>query len=327
MRKLVYVTAAAAALMVAQAAHAVTWDMSSAFPETNFHVKNAKKFAEEVSRVTDGEVNITVHSGGALGIKGPEALSSVRDGIVPIAEYSFEQQNGEVPFASLGAMPGLAMGFKETRTLVDTIRPAMEEIFQENNQKLLYVVPWPGQGVYADRPIEQVDDLAGYKIRAANARAVEFFEALGAAPVLLPWAEVVPSLATGVVKGVSTSSSSGVDGKFWEFLSDYTRFDWANPLSVVTVNLDSWNALSEEDQAAITELAAKLEPQFWDVAREEDEGNLAKLRENGMDVSDVSPELAGQIAEQSEKIWDQFAEQAGDRAADAISEYREKVGK
>jgi TRAP-type C4-dicarboxylate transport system substrate-binding protein len=308
-------------------AWAQSWDMSYAWPEGNFHVQNGMRFAEGVAEVTDGRVTITVHPGGALGLKGPEAMAAVRDGLVPIAEYSFEQQNGEVPFASLGAMPGLAMGYDETATLLETMRPQMDEIFADYNQKLLYVVPWPGQAVYAKQPIESLADLEGYKLRAANARAVEFFEALGAAPILLPWAEVVPSLASGVIDGVSTSSSSGVDGQFWEFMSDMSRFDWANPLSVVTVNLDAWSDLSAEDQAAIEGLAAELEPRFWDVSRAEDERNLARLAEEGIAVAEPSDAMRAEIAAASEAIWEEFLAQAGPEAAEVVAAYREAVGK
>ena len=302
------------------------WDMSFAWPEGNFHVQNGMRFAEEVERVTGGDVVITVHPGGALGLRGPEAMAAVRDGIVPIAEYSFEQQNGEVPFASLGAMPGLATGYEETRILSEIMRPHMDQIFADYNQKLLYMVPWPGQAVYADRPIEALADLDGYQL-AANARAVEFFEAMGAAPVLLPWAEVVPALASGVIDGVSTSSSSGVDGQFWEFLSHMSRFDWSNPLSVVTVNLDAWNRLDAEDQAAIEALAAELEPQFWDVSMQEDERNLATLAENGIDVSVPSDALRAEIAAASVPIWEAFVASAGEDAATVVATFREQVGK
>ncbi|MDX6751151.1 TRAP transporter substrate-binding protein [Geminicoccaceae bacterium 1502E] len=317
----------ALALLASPAMAGEVWDMSYAWPDSNFHVQNGHEFAKRVAAATDGEVEIVIHSGGALGLKGPEAMAAVRDGIVPIAEYSLEQQNGEVPFTSLAAMPGLAMGYEETRVLVEVIRPKIQEILGNYNQKLLYIVPWPGQGVYTKVPLNSLADLGGYKLRAANARAVEFFEALGAAPVLLPWAEVVPSLASGVINGVSTSSSSGVDGKFWEFLSDYSRFDWANPLSVVTVNLDSWNELSAESQAAIEAIAKELEPSFWEVSVKEDERNLELLSANGINVSTLPASLRKEIAEASEAIWAEFAEQAGEDARKAIADYREKVGK
>ena len=327
MLKKTLIASVISAAIIAGPAIAENWDMSFAWPEGNFHVQNGMRFAEEVAAVTEGRVTITIHAGGALGLKGPEAMAAVRDGIVPIAEYSYEQQNGEVPFASLGAMPGLAMGYDETATLLEIMRPHMDDIFDNYNQKLLYSVPWPGQAVYAKKPIENLSDLGGYKLRGANARAVEFFEVLGAAPVLLPWAEVVPSLASGVIDGVSTSSSSGVDGKFWEFMSHMSRFDWSNPLSVVTVNLDAWNKLSAKDQAAIEALSADLEGQFWDVSKSEDERNLAILAENGMSVSMPSDAMRAEIAVASEQIWNEFLNIAGPEAANVVSEFRSRTGK
>lgn len=318
--------AAAAAGAVRPALANVRWDMSYAWPSSNFHVKNGERFIQRVAQATNGAVQVTIHDNGSLGIKGPEAMAAVRDGAVPIAEYSFEQQNGLTPFASLGAMPGLAMGYDQTKILAEIMRPAMERIFTQFNQKLLYLVPWPGQGVYTRNLIGTLADLKGLKLRAANARAVEFFQALGASPILMPWAEVVPGLASGVIQGVSTSSSSGVDGKFWEFTKHYNRFDWANPLSVVVVNLDSWNKVSPQHRQAIEAIASEMEPQFWGVSKEEDDRNLAGLRQNGITVSEPSPALRGEIVSAAEKIWQAYGKEAGPEAAKVIADYRAKVG-
>jgi TRAP-type C4-dicarboxylate transport system substrate-binding protein len=207
------------------------------------------------------------------------------------------------------------------------MRPTLHRVFERSNQKLLYAVPWPGQGVYARTPMNSVADLRGMRIRAANPRALEFFQALGASPILMPWAEVVPGLASGVLQGVSTSSSSGVDGKFWEFLRHYSRFDWANPVSTVTVNLDAWRRLTAEHQRAIEALAAELEPRFWEVSVQEDERNLATLRGNGMSVTDPSPEMKRQITTAAERIWAAYVREAGADAGRIVSEFRNRTGK
>ena len=57
-------------------------DLATVWPDGNFHTKNAKLFAEEVAKATNGQVVITVHAGGSLGYKGPEQLNAVRDGLV-----------------------------------------------------------------------------------------------------------------------------------------------------------------------------------------------------------------------------------------------------
>ena len=102
-------TAACTLAFATTAASAETvWDMSVVWPEGNFHTQNAMAFAEGVKEVTDGEVVITVHSGGALGIKGPEGMAAVRDGLVPIADILLNQQVGEAPVLGIETLPFMA---------------------------------------------------------------------------------------------------------------------------------------------------------------------------------------------------------------------------
>src|ERR1044071_8947096 len=68
------------------ASAAVSLDLATVWPDGNFHTTNAKRFAEEVGKATNGEIKITVQAGGSLGFKGPEQLRAVRDGLVPLAD-------------------------------------------------------------------------------------------------------------------------------------------------------------------------------------------------------------------------------------------------
>ncbi|UXS38464.1 TRAP transporter substrate-binding protein [Agrobacterium tumefaciens] len=290
------------------------WDMSVVWPEGNFHTKNAVKFAETVKTVTNGEVAITVHSGGSLGIKGPEGMTAVRDGIVPIADILMSQQVGEAPVLGVETLPYLAPTMPDLALLHKFFRPKIEEVATSMNQKLLYMVPWPGQAVYAPKQIEKIEDVNGLKIRVVDANGHNFFHALGALPVQMPWGEVVPSLAAGTINGVTTSSSSGVDGAFWEFMKNMSTFNWQASSNIVTVNLDAWNALSPENQAAIEQASKKLEGEFWLVSRAEDETKLATLKEKGITVTSPSPELKAALIERAKPLWDDFLKRVPDAA-------------
>lgn len=166
--------------------------MSVVWPEGNFHTQNALAFAEAVKEATEGEVVITVHSGGALGIKGPEGMAAVRDGLVPIADILLNQQVGEAPILGIETLPYLAPTMPDLALLHKFYRPKLEEVAESMNQKLLYMVPWPGQAVFAPNPINSLDDIKGLTIRVVDANGSSFFEALGATPVQMPWGEVVP---------------------------------------------------------------------------------------------------------------------------------------
>lgn len=79
--------------------------MSLPWGPTEYHTKNAQAFAEKVKEVTGGQVMITVHPAGALGIKGPETLRAVKDGIVPMAEFAMLTGVGEEPVLGFESLP------------------------------------------------------------------------------------------------------------------------------------------------------------------------------------------------------------------------------
>ncbi|WP_188791623.1 TRAP transporter substrate-binding protein [Salipiger pallidus] len=321
MKQGIMLATTALGLTLGSAAAAQTmWDMSVVWPEGNFHTQNAMTFAETVNEVTDGDVQITVHSGGALGIRGPEGMAAVRDGLVPIADILMSQQVGENPALGVETLPFLAPTLPDLALLHKFYRPMIEDIAEDMNQKLLYIVPWPGQAVYSPEPIETVEDLEGLTIRVVDANGDSFFGALGAAPLQMPWGEVVPSLAAGTIDGVTTSSSSGVDGSFWEFMGNMNRFNWQASSNIVTVNLDAWNALEAEDQAAIESAAAELEGSFWENSADEDAAKIATLEENGMTVTSPSPELQDALLDAAMPLWDAFKERVPE-AAPVIDSY------
>ncbi|MXN17753.1 C4-dicarboxylate ABC transporter substrate-binding protein [Pseudooceanicola sp. GBMRC 2024] len=290
------------------------WDMSVVWPEGNFQAKDAVAFADKVRDVTKGDVDITVHVGGALGIKGPEGMAAVRDQLVPTAEILMSQQVGDAPALGVESLPFLAPTLSDLALLHKFYRPKVEEIAASMNQKLLYMVPWPGQAVFSKKPINTLDDLKGMKIRVVDANGQAFFKALGAAPVQMPWGEVVPALAAGTIDAVTTSSSSGVDGSFWEFMKYMNTFNWQASSDILTVNLDAWNALPEKDQKAIEAAAREMEGQFWLNSRNEDATKIATLKEHGVEVTAPSAELKADLVEKSKPLWVAFEKRVPDAA-------------
>jgi len=294
----------AGSLSLAQAQ--TTWDLSTAWPEGNFHTKNAKRFAEEVSKATNGEVNISVKAGGQLGFKGPEHLRAVRDGLVPMADVLNIQQVGDEPILGIEAIPFLAGSADELKVLHKHIRPIYESVAEKNNQKVLYMVPWPTQYLHMKEEARTIDELAGIKIRVPDKGAQDLLAAVGMNSVLIPWGEVIPALASGAVDGVSTSSVSGVDGKFWEFLkvSHATNHVWSSQM--LNVNLDEWNKIKPEHQKAIEEIAQRLEPEFWATSLQADKDSVAKLEANGMKVVSVTPEMLNGLRSKTKAQMEAF---------------------
>ncbi len=283
------------ALVSLPAAAQTKLDLSTVWPESNFHTQNSVRYAEEVKKATNGGVEILVKPGGQLGFKGPEHLRAVRDGIVPMADVLNIQQVGDEPFMGVESIPFLVGTPEELKVLHKFVRPEYDKIAARNNQKILYIVPWPTQYLHLKVKATSVDMLKGIKIRVPDKNAVEMLGAVGMSAVLIPWGETIPALASGVVAGVSTSSVSGVDGKFWEFLKFAlpTNHVWSS--QIMTINLDTWNKLKPEQRKAMEDIAAKLEPEFWTSSLKADTDSLKRLVDGGMEVVTIPDPMMAEL--------------------------------
>jgi TRAP-type C4-dicarboxylate transport system substrate-binding protein len=295
-----------AAPAIAQAQTPMKLPLASVWPDANFHVINCRRYADEVKKATSGAIDIDVKSGGQLGFKGPECLRAVRDGLVPMADFLNTQQVGDEPFMGVEGIPFLAGSRAELQILHKYIRPEFEKIAAKNNQKILYVVPWPNQYLHLKVKVDDVAGLKGIKIRTADKGAQDIWSAAGMSPVVMPWGELLPALSSGAVSGVSTSAVSGVDGKFWEFLKFFyaTNQQWSS--DIVSINLDAWKKIKPEHQKAMTDLATKLEPEFWNAAFEADKDCSKKMVDGGMTLITPPPAMIAELRKRTGSLLADF---------------------
>jgi TRAP-type C4-dicarboxylate transport system substrate-binding protein len=298
-------SAAVFAPAIVHAQAAMKLPLSTVWPDGNFHTVNVKRYAEEVKKATSGGIDIEVKAGGQLGFKGPEHLRAVKDGLLPMADVLNIQQVGDEPLLGVEGIPFISNNINELKILHKHVRPEFEKIAQKNNQMILYMVPWPTQYLHTKVKAESLDQLKGIKIRVPDKNAQEMCAAIGMAPALIPWGETIAALSSGAVAGVSTSSVSGVDGKFWEFLKFFHQTNHAWSCQMVTINNATWKKIPANSQKAMTDLAKKLEPEFWASSIKADADSSKRLTEGGMQmvvpgpafVADLQKKTAPMIAD------------------------------
>ncbi|UTW55556.1 TRAP transporter substrate-binding protein [Kordiimonas sp. SCSIO 12610] len=283
-------------------------DLSIPWAESEFHTQNAIRFAREVGRITEGRVQITVHPGAILGIKGPDSLRAVSTGIVPMAEMAGFQQVGSEPILGFESLPFLIDTQEELRALYTILRPVVEEAYARHGLKVLYIVPWPNQNLFSDARPETLRDLRGLKIRTLDANTTELMDRLGLVSIQMPYADVVPSLAAGSLDGVLTSTSTASAQKYWEFITTVLRTNhhWISNMMIIKKSV--WDEISQNDRDAINALTQELEPEFWAISARDDKEKLKLLAENGVEVLEPNPELQKSIRSVSHQMWREFIE-------------------
>ncbi len=284
-----------------------TLDLSLPWSAQEFHTKDAARFAEAVHAATEGRVRVVLHPGAVLGIKGPDSLRAARDGVVAMIDMAAFQQVGMEPILGLDALPFLVRDQAELRLLHEDLRPAIETALARHGLRLLYVVPWPPQNLYAKRRIETFADLKGLVVRTLDANTTELARRLGMTPVQLAAPDVVPALASGALDAVFTSTTTGAAQKYWEFLPyiHRTNHGWVTNLMVISER--ALKALAPADRRALIRIARTLEPEFWEVSRRDDLAKLALLEAHGMKA--IVPDSALRAAMQAvaRPMWEAYA--------------------
>lgn len=168
-------------------------------------------------------------------------------------------------------------------------------------------------------PVGASGDLKGRKLRAApNHRRI--IQLLGATEVLLSNTETYPALDKGVVDGAFWSSTGILTAKFYEVNKFLVRPTWGRSHSLVLMNLNRWNGLSEADRKTVLEVGRATE-QHWAAVyqklRTDEEATL--LEKHGMKITRLGDAFAPQL----EQIWKDGAwEQAMRRDKASIEELR-----
>ncbi len=303
------------------------WPLPILWPPANFATQGAMEFSKLVKEKSGGKLTIVVHPGGALGYKGPEMLRVVKEGLVPIGEMLLGFVAGSEPILDLSTNPFLVADYKEAKLLGTVSRPTIEKVFNKWNQKLLYWHFWPGAGIYAKKPINSIEDLKDLKIRTFNVQSTEWVKAAGAKPITMPWGDVYMALFTGAVDAVLTSTISGVDGKFWEVTPYFTNLGFTFGYSAVTVNLNSFNKLSEDLKAVLLESGREMDIKQEERTITSDQSARAELIKRGIKINEMSPAFRKQCVKLSEGILAEWVKKSGPEAEHLLNEVKKVTQK
>ncbi|MGJ3262893.1 MAG: TRAP transporter substrate-binding protein [Salinarimonas sp.] len=309
------------AAVLTSGAAAQSWDMPTPYPDTTFHTVNIAQFADEVREATGGGLDITVHSAGSL-IKHPEIKRTIRSGVVPIGEVLISLHANENPIYGLDSVPFLANSYETARDLYAAQRPALEATLAEEGLTLLFSVPWPPQGIYASQEIQAIDDLRGLRFRTYNPGTARIAELSGATPVQVEVADLSTAFATGRVEATITSPSTGVNSKFWDFVSHYHDTRAWLPRNMVVANTAAFEALDPGVRAALLEAAAAAEARGWEMSEADTEAATQTLAENGIAVVEPAPALVAGFQEIGAQIAAEWAESAGEAGTAVLEAYQ-----
>ncbi len=164
-----------------------------------------RDLADLVRQRTSGRINIKLYPGTSL-VAGDQTreFSAIRQGVIDMAVGSTINWSPQVKELNLFSLPFLMPDYKALDAL--TQGEVGKSMFATLEKAGVVPLAWGENGFRevsnSKREIRKPEDLKGLKLRVVGSPLyIETFNALGANPTQMSWADAQPAMASGAVDG------------------------------------------------------------------------------------------------------------------------------
>lgn len=248
-------------------------------------------FAKEVTKLTDGALQMNAVVGGALGSE-EEEISQTITGAIDISLIA-----GITIFQGVDRR----LQIEDVPFLFDTHEAAYKAVDGRFGDAISGILADKGLTVLAfwengfrnftnnKRAIEQPSDMKGIKFRSALSKLrIEMFKELGSSAIPISFPELFTALQQGTVDGQENPLSIIYTSKFFEVQKYLSMSGHIWNADVMVVNSKRWDSFSKEQKDIVAAQAIKYRDIQRKQIQDQDNEVIAELKKSGMQVNDVN---------------------------------------
>lgn len=195
-------------------AQTITLTYANCPPAPTFPCVQMERWAKEVRDRTKGKVDVKTFPGSTL-LGAKNMFEGAVKGVADIGCLATAYQPGRFLFCEVMDLPFLfPSGEMASVVMWDLYEKFHPEAFKD--VKVLTLFTCPPANIMSQKPVNNLEDLDGLKLRAAGS-GVDIMKLLGAAPEGMPMSAVPEALQKGVVQGLVSSLEVLKDMKFAEY--------------------------------------------------------------------------------------------------------------
>jgi tripartite ATP-independent transporter DctP family solute receptor len=298
--------AVAADPVVIKVAHVFKTDFSA-------HL-GAAEFAKLVAEKTNGAVKVEIYPNQQLGNE-RECLEGAKLGTHDVALTGAAGWAIINPKLGTFELPFLYRDMAhQQKVFTGEFMNVVDELFGESGLKFL---AYYGYGIRStltkEKAVRGLDDFKGLKIRVPEVPIfVKTFKALGANPTPVNYGETYTALQTNLVEGVEGSPEGMVSMKFTELCKYYTLTKHQSPPILMAINKARFEKnLTPEHQKLVLEAAQESGRMEFSVVVEANEKALQNMKDNKIEIIELSAETLGQIEEKVQVVYEELGQKYG----------------
>lgn len=285
----------------------VEMTIGSAFEPGHINVEAAEMFAEEIEEQSDGDFEVEVTPGGAMGAE-DEITSLVAEqgaeghaaGTVPFDMYTPEYWFFGSPFV-MEDYDHLLRAMES-----DTMEGVEEQMIEEGNQRPIGQQIYRGERHFtSNEPITTPEDLEGLALRLPELDPwVDIWDQVGADPTPVALDELYSALEQGTVDSSEGDAEQISSFNLHEVQTHVSLTGHLVETGNIYMNEDFFQGLDESYQDMVLEVGADVTEEAAEISLEREDELLAELEEEGMEiVDDVDHGAFEDEAEDAVRQW------------------------
>lgn len=303
-----------ATVTLTAAATPSVWQVASGSRADTFQTVNLARFAADVAAATHGELTLQLHTDDSLG-KLTEIPRLVEAGKIPAGQALITTLQPQIPTAGADTIPFLVTTYDDARRLWAVQKPLLDKELARLGLLELYSVPWPPQGLFTMRPVENANELRGTAMRTYNPPSERLAQLLGAKGVNVPRSALAKALSEGHLDTLITSGATGLEDQVWngKMKFFYDIHAWY-PKDIFMINKAMFDALAPATREAVLKAARAAEERGWQASEAVAAASSKELAGHGIQVQAPGFALRDDLRRMGERTSIEWLRETGNDA-------------
>lgn len=286
------------------------WNFQSSDQPGDDAFKYQQQWAKDVEKMTNGQIHINVLGAGSV-VEHNQTLDSINMNIIQGDFTDPSYFSGKDPaFALYGNLIG---AWSNPQDMIDFMYngggfEVANELLNKYGVQLLAISTVGVESLVSKKPIRNLQDLQGVKVRAPEGLVQALFKNLNASPVNLPGSEVYTSLEKGVIDASDYSIFARNQQSGMNDIAKYPIHPgWHSmPMNQVTLNKKIYDSLPQDLKDTLSQAGRNYAEGFLTMHQKLDEDAVKNIK---TDITIISwePSEIQKVREIATKMWPEWA--------------------
>lgn len=307
-----------------------TWRFALEEIEGSVQHRYALGFKERVEQRSQGRIEVEIYPYGQLGTSS-DLTELVQLGSVQLSMASPGHLGAVIPEVQLFSLHYTFSDDEHVNKQVLAQNEALHELlgqaYRENNLHFLAAFQEGWMAWTANRPLRELRDFAGLKMRVMNSPLlIRAYELYGANPTTMAYSEVYSGLQLNMIDAQVNPVFAIEEMSFYEVQSHMTMGKHLPFIATLVAGPQFFDGLSAEDRELLNEVVREMHDVNFREQRQLNAERLEIIKANSdIEIIELTEEERDAFRAASLPIRDQYRELSGERGAQLLDALLEAI--